>query len=346
MTDSSQPDHPTATAGAARQATVARPELPINSIQPGGGFCMRCELAWGHVRRWYLRTFRTRYVERMATLRQGTGGPYPIEILDPRDLKFYRNQGNISWDPADDPFTWRDRLPVVRVGLAEIAIIGGTFVGLAVLAAFLPWPWILVGVVPLVLFGFIVSFFRDPQRNVPSGDHLVVSPADGRVFSVEERPSAEPNGPPVIVIDIFLSVFNVHINRLPLAGTIQEITYRPGKFLNALRPEAARENESLEIAVQCSGSANRTFRVRQITGAIARRIVCWVRPGEHLSKGQQFGMIKLGSRTELTIPSEPGLTVETRVGDKVRAGTTLLARYAPTSPRTEEAGPTGGVAGP
>ncbi len=297
----------------------------IRSIQPGGGFCMSCELAWGRLRRAYLRTFRRRYVARMQACRQGTGGSYPQEILDPRDLKFYRNQGDLRWDAADDPFTWRERLPVVRVGLAEILIIGG---GLLLVAAFLfYWFWPLA-VLPLVLALFIVSFFRDPPRKIPPQPEAVVSPADGQVFSIREVEYDPHIGGPAVIIDIFLSVFNVHINRTPIAGRVVGIAYQRGKFLNALRPEAAQVNESLAVRIISTSGPVRVMRVRQITGAIARRIVCWVKPGEDLSKGDQFGMIKLGSRTELTIPQEPGLEICVAQGEKVRAGTTVMARYA------------------
>ncbi len=300
--------------------------LPSNvtSIQPGGGFCMASELAWGRCRRWYLRTFRKGYVERMRHCRRGGRGNYPHEILDPRDLKFYRNQGDLEWEAADDPFGWRDKLPVVRAGLAEIVIIGGGLMTLAALLFWLYWP---LALIPLVLGLFTVAFFRDPKRAVPKEPGLVVSPADGTVFSIREVEQDELLGGPVVVIDIFLSVFNVHINRAPIACRVLGISYRPGKFLNALRPEAARENESLEIRVEATLAPHRVMRVRQITGAIARRIVCWKRPGDHLPRGGQFGMIKLGSRTELTLPKEKALEIRVVKGQKVRAGLTVMAHY-------------------
>lgn len=301
----------------------------IRSIQPGGGVCMAIELAWGHVRRWYLRHFRTGYLAKMRACRQGEGGDYPHEILDPRDLKFYCNQGDLHWDPADDPFAWRDRLPFVRVGLGELIIVSGCLLAVAAVLAWLYWPLVII---PLVVLAEVICFFRDPRRAIPSASGCVVSPADGRVFSVREVEYDDFIGGPAVVIDIFLSIFNVHINRAPAAGHVVGLDYRPGKFLNALRPEAARENECLEVRIIASDSPHRAYRVRQITGAIARRIVCWVRPGQHLSKGGQFGMIKLGSRTELTLALCPELQVLTEVGQKVRAGSTILAKYTETGP--------------
>lgn len=300
----------------------------LTSIQPGGGTCMTLELAWGHVRRWYLKHFRPRYVARMDDLRQGTTSGCPHEVLDPRDLKYYRNQGDMHWE--DDPFTWRNHLPLVRVGLGELVIMGSTMLALTAILAWLYWP---VAWIPLLPLAFLLWFFRDPHRAIPSKPRQVVSPADGRIFSVREIEYDDFLGGPAVVIDIFLSVFNVHINRVPVAGRVVGLSYRQGKFLNALRPEAARENESLEVRLEEVEPPCRAYRVRQITGAIARRIVCWVKPGEHLPRGGQFGMIKLGSRTELTLPKEGGLQLNARVGQKVQAGTTVLAEYG--APLTE-----------
>jgi phosphatidylserine decarboxylase len=130
-----------------------------------------------------------------------------------------------------------------------------------------------------------------------------------------------------VLIGIFLSVFNVHINRVPVAARVIGLSYRKGKFLNALRPESARENEQLAVRIEENQAPYRRMIVRQITGAIARRIVCWVKPGDELAAGEQFGMIKLGSRTELVLPREEGLQILVRLGDKVQAGSRPLARY-------------------
>jgi len=260
----------------------------------------------------------------MRQVRLGTGGTYPHEILDPRDLKFYRNQGDLAWREEDDRFAWRGRLGFVRVGWAEIMILGGALLVVAAIACWLYWP---VAVVPLALIGFVLFFFRDPPRSVPAEPGVVVAPADGQVYSIREVDHDEYVGGPAVVFDIFLSVFNVHINRVPMQCRVVGLTYRPGKFLNALRARATQENEALEVRLETTVGPLRALRVRQIAGAIARRIVCWVRPGEHLPNGGQFGMIKLGSRTELTLPREPGLEIQVRVGQKVQAGTTIMARY-------------------
>jgi phosphatidylserine decarboxylase len=303
----------------------------ITSIQPGGGFCMRLELAWGHVRRAWLKTFRRGYVSRMQALRQGEKNACPFEVLDPRDVKFFRNLGGYWWKSADDPFTWRDSLPFARVGLTELLLVGGGFFALLVGSVWLalrisPVFW-LAASVALFLTGEVVWFFRNPRRAIPADPGLVVSPADGKIVEIVELPHDEFIGGPAVLIGIFLSIFNVHINRMPVASRVIGLRYRKGKFLNALRPESARENEQLAVRIEETAFPHRRMIVRQITGAIARRIVCWVKPGDELSSGEQFGMIKLGSRTELLVPREAGLEIVARLGDHVRAGSSIVARY-------------------
>ena len=300
---------------------------------------MRIELAWGCLRRWYLRMFRASYVARMRALRKGEPRGCPHEVLDPRDLKFYRNQNGCYWEPADDPFTWRNELPFVRDGLCELFLIAGTFFGLALLAGLVLWQMdllpvpvrVLIVAVPAVLGLCIVWFFRNPRRTPPAGAGAVASPADGTVVLIEEIAHDEFVGGPAVLIGIFLSVFNVHVNRVPIACRVTGLTYRKGKFLNALLAASARENEQLAVRIEGTAAPHRRMVVRQIAGAIARRIVCWVKPGDQLATAERFGMIKLGSRTELVLPREPGLEITVKLGQKVKAGTTLMARYAEVS---------------
>ena len=308
-------------------------------IQPGGGVICHLELAWGRVRRWWLATFRPGYVKRMAASRHGTFNGCPHDVLDPRDLKFFRNQGGYSWAPADDPFRWRDRIPFARAGLAELFVFSALTFGPAKLIALAllmwggSWPvagqvagWLVVATL-VVIGGLIVWFFRDPPRSVPTAPGLVVAPADGKVVAIEEIGHDAFVGGPAVQIGIFLSIFNVHINRSPVAARVIGLTYRKGKYLNALRPESARENEQLAVRLQEPAAPYRKYVVRQITGALARRIVNWLKPGDDLSRGEQFGMIKLGSRTELVMPREAGLKIVTKLGDTIRAGVTVLAEY-------------------
>jgi len=319
------------------QLPVEPMDPQLRDVQPGGGVVIRLELFWGRWRRWYLRTFRPAYVARMRSLRQGSHNACPHEVLDPRDLKFYRNQGGYEWKSEDDPFAWRDRLPFVRDGLAELLLCSLLFFGGMAGAGWLALSgWLsgvlhsvawAVAVVSAVLGGLVVWFFRNPRRTVPQQPGLVVSPADGTIVTVEQIEHDEFVDGPAVLVGIFLSIFNVHVNRAPVAGRVIGLRYRPGKCLNALRPESVRENEQLAIRIEGAGPSFRRVTVRQITGQIARRIVCGLKPGDMVGRGEQFGMIKLGSRTELVIPQDPGLEVRVRVGQKVRAGQTVLAEY-------------------
>ena len=317
-------------------AVRLQPEpLPDNlrSVQPGGGVCYHLELAWGQMRRWRLRTFRRKYVERMAHLRRGTADGAPHEILDPRDLKYCRNQCDCNWDKADDPFGWREHVPFARWGLAELQIMGYPLVAVAVAAG---WFHPLLAIGPLVLLAAVLYFFRDPPRRVPAEPGLLVSPADGTVAEITRLEHEEFVGGPAVRIGIFLSVFNVHINRAPAESRVIRLRYQRGEFLNALNPESAIRNENLWIGLQEESPPHRRLVVRQIAGLLARRIVCNLHSGEHIARGHKFGMIKLGSRTELVFPDEVGLHVVVRVGQKVKAGSSVLARYE-SNAQTESA---------
>lgn len=348
---SAQPPDP---ATVLSESTVTEASVPlllepmdpqITSIQPGGGVVMQMELAWGKLRRSYLKLFRKGYVRRMEQLRRGNENRAPHDVLDPRDLKFYQNQGGWYWAPEDDPFRSRDRIPFARWGLAELQVFSLCTFGPAALLAWLnltqSWSTgliagVWVAVAALIIIGIlIVWFFRDPGRLIPVDAGLVVAPADGKVVAIDEIEHDEFIGGPAIQIGIFLSIFNVHINRAPVPSRVIGLRYRKGKFLNALRPESARENEQLAIRLQETSAPFRRMIVRQITGAIARRIVCWLKPGDVLSKGERVGMIKLGSRTELVLPREPGMQIAIQIGDKVQAGSTVFVVY-PTANATGE----------
>lgn len=306
-------------------------------IQPGGGVICKLELAWGRWRRFWLKTFQPSYVRKMAATRKGTFNGCPHEVIDPRDLKFYRNQGGYYWEPQDDPFRWRDRIPFARAGLAELMVFSAITFGPALIIALLLLRFpasfpvqILGGLVVATCFVFgvlIVWFFRNPPRTIPAATGLVVSPADGKIVAIEEIAHDDFLGGPAVQIGIFLSIFNVHINRAPVAGRVIGLKYKPGKYLNALRPESAKENEQLAVRMQETVAPYRRYVVRQITGAIARRIVCWLKPGDELNRGDEFGMIKLGSRTELLLPKEMALSLRVKIGDNVKAGSSILAEY-------------------
>ncbi len=285
---------------------------------------MRLELAWGRVRRAYLKRCRPGYVQRMRACRLAEATGCPHEVLDPRDLKYHRNLTGELWRPQDDPFAWRNRLPFAREGLFELLLFGGVAMVLAALAALWWWP---LSVPWLVLAGLVFWFFRDPRRTVPDAPGSIVSPADGKLVEIRTIAADPFLEGPAVQLGIFLSIFNVHVNRAPETCRVIGLTYIRGKFLNALRPESARENEQMVIRLEQVEPPYRRLIVRQISGAIARRIVCNVRPGDIVRRGDRLGMIKFGSRTELLVPASDDLEIVAQVGEKVRAGSTLLARY-------------------
>jgi phosphatidylserine decarboxylase len=172
------------------------------------------------------------------------------------------------------------------------------------------WPITVIGG---LLTGCVAAFFRDPERRIPVTPGTVVSPADGRVMEIVEECKGQR-------ISIFLSVLDVHINRAPYAGYVRAVTYTPGKFLAAYHGEASQVNEANVVALEHAGY---TFVVKQIAGVLARRIVCRVQPGDVLEKGQRFGLIRFGSRTDLILPPEAEVLVS--VGESVRGGESVLA---------------------
>ncbi len=166
---------------------------------------------------------------------------------------------------------------------------------------------------------FVLQFFREPTRDVPADDNLVVSPADGKVVAVGE--AIDPiSGNSATRIAIFLNVFSVHSNRIPIAGTIIKKEYRAGKFLNAAVDKSAEENERNSIVIRDSDSHEITCI--QIAGLIARRILCYVDTGDQVQKGQKYGFIRFGSRVELFLP--PEYQVNVSIGDSVRGGADVI----------------------
>ncbi|HOV38588.1 MAG TPA: phosphatidylserine decarboxylase [Spirochaetales bacterium] len=222
------------------------------------------------------------------------------------------------------------KIPITKYGLPQVVIYPGLLViGMGVLLFLMkPTPlfFLIEGVLTLLLI-WSLSFFRDPERTVPLDESVFLSPADGKVKDITLLEKDSPLGVPAIRISIFLSIFNVHINRVPCAVQIQRIEYRKGAFKNAQSPESGQVNESNDVYMERITDPHSPLLVRQISGAIARRIVCTAKPGERLKQGERFGMIKFGSRTELYIPQTPELSVEVKVGNPVKAGLTPLARY-------------------
>ncbi|MET0648904.1 MAG: phosphatidylserine decarboxylase family protein [Pyrinomonadaceae bacterium] len=195
--------------------------------------------------------------------------------------------------------------------------------GLAAGLLYLFWaalPLLALAFVLLLIAAFMAYFFRDPQRAVPSESGLVISPADGKVTRVEKLSGDEPDSP--TVVSIFLSPFDVHVNRAPIAGTVVDVTYTKGRFIAATSDNASLVNEQNALTIK---GEKMTVVCKQIAGVLARRIVCWKRPGDSLELGERFGLIKFGSRTDLVLPG--GVEVLVRVGERVSGGVTIIGRY-------------------
>lgn len=183
------------------------------------------------------------------------------------------------------------------------------------------WGW---GIPPILLAAFFLWFFRDPQREIPAGDGLIVSPGDGLV--TETVSINTPEGPRQR-ISIFLSVFDVHVNRSPIGGTVSRVVYQKGQYLNAMNPASAERNEQCAITVRGEGDdAGLEITFKQIAGLLARRIVCRCSEGQMLQRGERMGLIKFGSRVDVLLPSDAELRV--KVGQRVKGGASILANVA------------------
>jgi len=209
-----------------------------------------------------------------------------------------------------------NKLPVAKEGIPFIVISCGVTLLFVCTGSFLIS--ILAGIVLL----FIIFFFRDPRRS-PTSDssNAVLTPADGTILEVLHlKENNNPLGQPSIKISIFMSIFNVHVNRIPIRGTIEKITYHPGKFFSANLDKASKQNERNEITLQTPDTKKVVFV--QIAGLIARRIACWIEKGDRVSAGQRFGLIRFGSRLEVYLPEGSKTTIEAR--QKVKAGETVI----------------------
>ena len=178
---------------------------------------------------------------------------------------------------------------------------------------------VVASVIVWILGGFSFYFFRDPERTIPSGDNLVLSPADGKIISIEEEHEPLIFEKKATKVSIFLSVFDVHINRIPIDGEVTYFDYQKGNFYPAYKHEASSKNEQTVIGIE--GDRCKLL-LKQIAGIIARRIVCHIRDGHIVKKGKRFGMIKFGSRTELFLPEH--VKIQVKLNDHVKGGETII----------------------
>ncbi len=206
--------------------------------------------------------------------------------------------------------------PISRDGWFYLVILA-VLMGLAYWA----WPWLVI--LPGILFLFVLFFFRNPNRDILPDELSLVSPADGVVMDVERVFEDQFLNGESIRVRIFLSIFNVHVNRCPMAGEVVFRAYRPGQMIPAFKSHASELNEKNYVGIQ-----NQRLRilVTQVTGFIARRIVCWVNKGDNVTKGNRFGLIKFGSCTEIFVPTDVEIMVSP--GDKVSGGVSIIGRVS------------------
>jgi phosphatidylserine decarboxylase len=294
---------------------------------------MSLALGWGRLRRAWLRTFWPGYVRRMVALRQGSCPDCPHDIVDPRDLEYVRNVCGYWFRPEDDRFTWRGRLGLARCGFPEIlcsSIVLAVLAALLVVAGLVVHPWLFTSLaVVLPVWLFVLAFFRDPHRIIPVDPDLLLSPADGTVTHLEEVEIPDFPGGRAFRVSIFLSVFNVHVNRIPRSGRVTALRYYPGAFLDARDEQCHVRNEQFWIDLE-DARLGCPVRLVQVAGAIARRIVCWLKPGEAVAAGARLGMIKFGSRADVLVPSEVVAEVLVKPGDVVQGGNRPLLRLRAT----------------
>jgi len=207
------------------------------------------------------------------------------------------------------------KVPVAKEGYPFI----GYSAFITLVSALLGYP--AVALVMFVVTTFILMFFRDPERFTPPGEDDIVSPADGKVIVSEIVKDVRFSDTDVMKISIFMNVFNVHVNRVPVSGSVKQVSHVPGAFLAADNEQAHLKNEYCAVTV--TDRLNREITFVQIAGLIARRIVCWLEPGDTVSRGRRFGLIRFGSRVDIYLPKESQVIV--KPGQKVTAGETILA---------------------
>jgi phosphatidylserine decarboxylase len=222
------------------------------------------------------------------------------------------------------------RIPLARAGAREMLLLTLVFGGPAALAFFgaasgWAWCWPVGGLFALLWAGGL-AFFRDPERAIPGDRGIMVAPADGVVVETAELDHQPDVNGPARRISIFLSVFDVHINRSPCEGVVRLMRYQPGRFVDARDPNSGQVNESNTIIIEPDDPAEGPVVVRQIAGLIARRIVCNLKVGDRVKTGQRIGLIKFGSRTELIFPAGSPYRPSVKVGERARGAVTIMAR--------------------
>lgn len=224
-----------------------------------------------------------------------------------------------------------------KYGMQELKLYGTIAAVIMLAAIFLAFRYtsrvdlaLLISMPFILLFIWVLSFFRDPKRIIPRGEHRMVAPADGVIYDIADIDEPDFIGEECTRIGIFLSIFDCHINRMPCSGIVESIRYKRGAFHSALKAkQCSRLNESNFVGISNAAGTDALIGVKQIAGQIARRIVCNVKEGAEVERGQQFGMIKFGSRTEIFVPKSANFTIKVKLGAHVKAGRTVIGTLEP-----------------
>jgi phosphatidylserine decarboxylase len=245
-------------------------------------------------------------------------GPLSVKNLDKSSLPYIEFSKGI-----------KNHMTITSYGKKELTVcglIGAVAAAILITVAIMTELWwvYFFCILPAGLVGFSFFFFRDPRRTVPRDTSVVVAPADGKITEITEVQENSYLNTNARKLGIFLSLLNVHLNRAPYCGTVEYIKYQPGKFLNAGDPRSSEVNESNAIGIVTNKCK---MLMRQISGILARRIVCKVNEGDQVDTGEKIGMIKFGSRTELYVPLDARFELQVEVGQKVKAGETIIGVF-------------------
>lgn len=293
----------------------------VRCVQPGEGHLVAIVRLAGRLRRAVLRRCWPRYVERRNAERLAGCPACAHDVIDGRDLLWVRNVCGVRFPAAAMVSPFRDRFGLVRLGRPELLLAAFGTAALLGLASVASW-WLLpLAIAPLA---FAVWFFRDPERVPPPDVDAVLAPADGVLDDVRQAAQCPFFEGPALRLGIYLSLFDVHVQRAPCASVVTRCEHRPGRHVPTVRRGVTDGNE--QLLTWFVDAEGRQCVVRQVAGPLARRICSVLAVGEAVAAGQRFGLIKFGSRVELWLPALPALELAAQPGQRVRGGETVLAR--------------------
>jgi phosphatidylserine decarboxylase len=293
----------------------------VRCVQPGGGLVPSLASWCGRWRRAWLRRWRPDYVAWLHAARTATCADCDHDVIDGRDLLWVQNVCGVRLPAPHLVSPFRDRCGLVRLGRGELLLAAAAGAALAALLAWLWLPLAWLGSAPLL---FALWFFRSPPRTPPEEQGLLVAPADGVLDDLRHEAECPFFPGPALRLGIYLSLFDVHVQRIPHHGVVRRSEYRPGRHVPTVRRGVTDGNEQLLTWLTIAPGVD--LVVRQVAGPLARRICSVLAAGERVATGQPFGLIKFGSRVELWLPAAFGARLTVAVGQRLVAGETVIAR--------------------